>query len=108
MNLKKKKKKKKNNPNIKKEIFWVWALWGGGIGGCRVSEFYRESKSKKEKSGGGGGGGVEGGLGEGARVSDIYYLESKSKIKKMLLFFIWRGGGGGGGLGVAGIVFFLV
>ena len=36
--------------------------------------------------GGGGGGGVEG----GARVSDLFYKESKSKIKKKF----WVGWGG--------------
>ena len=40
--------------------------------------------------GGGGGGGVEG----GARVSDLFYKESKSKIKKKIL------GGVGWGLGL--------
>ena len=54
------KKKKKNNPNLKKTFFWV----GGGVGGCRVSEFYRESKSKNKQSRGGGRGWV-GGFGGG-------------------------------------------
>ena len=46
----------------------------------------------------GGRGGGYGELGEGAtaRVSDFFYLESKSKIKKKCFFL---GGGGGGGDG---------
>ena len=51
--------KKKNNPNLK--TFFGWR--GGGVGGCRVSEFYRESKSKKNNNRGGGGGGRGGGVG---------------------------------------------
>ena len=45
---------KKNNPNLKKKLFWGG---GVGVGGCRVSEFYRESKSKKNNRGGERGGG---------------------------------------------------
>ena len=57
--------------------------------------FYKESKSNKKISifslfffGGGGGGG--GRMGEGARVSDFIYKESKSKKN---FFFFWVGEG---------------
>ena len=38
-------------------------------------------------------------MGEGARVSDFFYLESKSKIIKKEVFFFFFFGGGGGGVG---------
>ena len=40
-----------------------------------------------------------GGVGLGAKVSDFFYKESKSKIKK---WGRWRSGGGGGGGGGVG------
>ena len=60
--------KKKNNPNLKKKTFFRWGL---GVGGCRVSEFYRESKSKKNNRGGRGEGG--GGFGGGG-YSECFLL----------------------------------
>ena len=81
MNLKKKKKKKKkDNPNLKKNFFGVG---GRSVGGCRVSKFYRESKTKKIRGGAGG---------RGLELVIFFYLESKSKI---FFFFFFLGGGGG-------------
>ena len=89
-----------------------------GERGARVIEFFQIIQIYKKNLGrGGGGGGAGWAAGRGARVSDFFSKESKSKTRiffclgrleeviffykesksKKNLFFIWGGGGGGGG-----------
>ena len=77
-----------------------WAGWVSEGWGWKVLELVkylsRNPNLKKDFFFGGGGGGWGGGAreGRGARGSDVFYKESKSKI------FFWGGGRGGGRRGV--------
>ena len=72
---------------------------GGGRGDYGKCKIFTKNQVKKKSYlcfFGEGGGGV----GLGAKVSDFFYKESKSKIKK---WGRWRSGGGGGGGGGGGL-----
>ena len=70
---------------------------GGRGKGARVSDFYTKNPNLKKM-----GGGVQGMWGGGCGGLDLvnlFYYESKFKIKKDLFFFFLGGGGAAGGGG---------